>query len=93
MKTRLKNLVLILFSTGLMAIGIVSCATPAVKKPDYPKPNTNQGSQTSSSTSTSTSQGTTTKPKSYAPMQTPAVNQLNDSIVVIDSVAIERKAP
>ena len=89
MKTRLKNLVLIVFSTGLMAIGMVSCATPAVKKPDVPKPVNTQGSQTS----TSTSQGTSTKPKSNAPKQTPAVNQLNDSIVVIDSVAIERKAP
>ena len=95
MKHRLSSLLLMLFSAGMLAIGAVSCATPAVKKPDI-KPTPNHGSQTTSTTNTtSTSTTTKTKVKTSAVQvqQMPVANQINDSIAIIDSVRIERKAP
>jgi hypothetical protein len=92
MKTKLTNFVLMLFTAGLMAAGMASCATPAVKKPDIKKPTNTQGSQ-SSTTASSSAGTTTTKPRANAQMQSPVANQYNDSIVVIDSAAVQRKAP
>ncbi len=48
MKLKFSKLLLMFFSTGLLALGAMSCATPAVKKPDIKKPSptdTHQGGQ------------------------------------------------
>ncbi len=87
MKDRLSTLLLIPLAAGLLAVGTMSCATPAVKKPDINRPSNTQGSQTSNTSSTS-------KPKSTTmPQKRPPASEFNDSIRLIDSVKVERKAP
>lgn len=88
MKDRLSTLLLITLSAGLLALGSISCATPAVKKPDIDKPSNTQGSQNTNTTSTSGKKKTTAKLQ-----QRPLAHELNDSVVFVDSVSVERKAP
>ena len=90
MKDRLSTLLLIPLAAGLLVFGTMSCATPAVKKPDINRPSNTQGSQTSNTSNTSS----TSKPKStITPQKRPPASEFNDSIRLIDSVKIERKAP
>ena len=90
MKDRLSSLLLMLFSAGMLAICATSCATPAVKKPDVNRPTQNQGSQTANTTNTSNTTKATTKSTTAKPLKKPGVNELNDSIVIVDSLGVRR---
>jgi len=88
MKKRITSLLLLPVAIGLTAIGAISCATPAVKKPDVKKPNQTQGTTTSTTKTTKM-----TKAAKAADVQAKERVYEYDSIAAIDSVGAQRRTP
>jgi len=88
MKKRITSLLLLPVAIGLTAIGAISCATPAVKKPDVKKPNQTQGTTTSTTKTTKM-----TKAAKTADVQAKERVYEYDSIAAIDSVGAQRRTP
>jgi len=88
MKKRITSLLLLPVAIGLTAIGAISCATPAVKKPDVKKPNQTQGTTTSTTKTTKM-----TKAPKAADVQAKERVYEYDSIAAIDSVGAQRRTP
>lgn len=88
MKKRITSLLLLPVAIGLTAIGAISCATPAVKKPDVKKPNQTQGTTTSTTKTTKM-----TKAAKAADVQAKERVYEYDSIAAIDSVGTQRRTP
>ena len=88
MKKRITSLLLLPVAIGLTAIGAISCATPAVKKPDVKKPNQTQGTTTSTTKTTKM-----TKAPKAADVQAKERVYEYDSIAAIDSVSTQRRTP
>jgi len=91
MKKRITSLLLLPVAIGLTAIGAISCATPAVKKPDVKKPNQTQGTTTSTTKTTKTTK--MTKAPKAADVQAKERVYEYDSIAAIDSVGAQRRTP
>ena len=85
MKLKFSKLLLMFFSTGLLALGTMSCATPAVKKPDIKKPSptdTHQGGQSSGTLKEKTAVKDITPKGTLRPDTLTYPNQ--DTIVVVE---------